>query len=73
MEINWIPVTPKENAINLVKDIGKAKGVKMIDTNISPAHQEPSFQNDRTLTIARGGQLVTPCSTNHQQERDGNS
>lgn len=47
VEVSGIPETPREDVIGLVKDVGKALGVEIQESDISTAHRVPSYRKDR--------------------------
>ncbi|XP_054260386.1 uncharacterized protein LOC128985036 [Macrosteles quadrilineatus] len=47
VEISGLPVTPKENVFELVRDVGSALGMEIDEKDISAAHRVPSFSKDR--------------------------
>lgn len=51
VEIYGIPETPKENAMELVKDVGTALGLEIQEADISIAHRVPAFKKDRPPSL----------------------
>lgn len=47
LEVNDIPVTPGENAISIIKDIGKALNVDLKEDQIEAAHRVQSYNKKR--------------------------
>lgn len=47
IEISGLPVTPQENVVDLVKDVGTALGIEIDKKDISAIHRVPSFRKDR--------------------------
>lgn len=47
VEISGLPVTPGEDVIDLVKDVGLSLGLEITKKDISAAHRVPSFQKSR--------------------------
>lgn len=47
LEINDIPVTPGENAISIIKDIGRALNVDLHEDQIEAAHRVQSYNKKR--------------------------
>lgn len=48
IEINGVPITPKEDVLSLVKDIGATIGEVVQDTQVMAAHRVPTYRKDRT-------------------------
>lgn len=51
LEISGIPVTPNENILDVVKDIGKALGVELQEQQVTAAHRIPSYKRERTPSL----------------------
>lgn len=60
IEISGIPSTPRENTINLVKDIGKAIGQPVEEAHILATHRVPSYnaKRDPALIVQFRDRLV---------------
>ncbi|XP_054267191.1 uncharacterized protein LOC129000380 [Macrosteles quadrilineatus] len=51
IEISGIPVTPREDVIQLVKDVGAVIGLEVEESQINAAHRVPSFRKDRVPSL----------------------
>lgn len=51
VEISGIPVTPREDILSIVKDVGAAIGVKVEEHEVSAAHRVPSYRKDRPPSL----------------------
>lgn len=51
LEISGLPVTPNEDIMTLIKDIGDSVGVDISEGDISTAHRVPTFHKNRTPSI----------------------
>lgn len=51
IEISGLPVTPQENVVDLIKDVGAALRIDVQDRDISAAHRVPSFKKERTPSL----------------------
>lgn len=51
LEISGIPSTPNENTLTLLKDIGTAIGLELLETQVMAAHRVPSYNSQRTPSI----------------------
>lgn len=51
IEISGIPETPKENIIQIVKDVGSAMGVTLEEGQVTAAHRVPSYKRDRIPSL----------------------
>lgn len=51
VEISGIPVTPNENVLNLVKDIGSAIGQEFQADQVVAAHRVPSYRKERISSL----------------------
>lgn len=51
VEISGLPVTPNEDVVTLLKDVGAAVGVKISEEDVSAAHRVPSYHKNRTPSL----------------------
>lgn len=51
IEISGLPVTARENVVDLVKDVGVSLGLDFHATDISAAHRVPSYNRERTPAL----------------------
>lgn len=51
IEISGIPVTPGENVVQVVKDIGAVLGVAAEESRVAAAHRVPSYKKDRIPSL----------------------
>jgi hypothetical protein len=51
IEISGIPVTPEENVVTVVKEVGAVLGVKVDESQINAAHRVPSYRSDRAPSL----------------------
>lgn len=51
LEISGLPVTPNENVLNLVKDVGSAIGQELQEGQVVAAHRVPSYHKERISSL----------------------
>jgi uncharacterized protein YoxC len=72
VEISGVPVSPKEDIVRLVKDVGKAMGVEVLDNHIAAAHRVPSYNKERIPSVVvqlQNKQLKDTWITNFRQKK----